>query len=187
MRRGFKAEAERMAASARERLGIGPLDPIDPWAYAELLGIVVLSFDELGLDQRHADQLLISDPESWSGLTLKEGDRHFVVVNPVHVRPRQNNTMMHEVAHVVLNHVPKRVDISIAGLMLLSDYPADQEEEADWLAAAVLLPREALAHHRRMGWSQTQICDHFGVSTQLCAWRLRMTGVEAQMRRAQGA
>lgn len=187
MRRGFKAEAERSALAAREQLGVGPMDPIDPWAYADMLGVIVLSFEDLGLEQKHVQQLLHKDPESWSGLTLKEGDRHFVLVNPTHTAARQVSTMMHEIAHIVLSHVPKQVDISAAGLMLLSDYPAEQEEEADWLAAAVLLPRDALCHFRRLSWTNAEICQHFGVSTQLCDWRLRMTGVDVQMKRGRRA
>ena len=176
-----------MAAAARQQLAIGPMDPVDPWDYADLLGVVVLSFDELGLDAAHVERLLKLDPESWSGLTLKEGGRHFVVVNPSHAHVRQVSTMMHEIAHIALDHLPKQVDISAAGLMLLSDYPAEQEEEADWLAASILLPRETLFHYRRLGWSTGQICAHFGVSTQLCEWRLRMTGVDVQMRRSKRA
>lgn len=183
MRRGFKAEAERIALEVREALGIAAKAPIDPWAYASHLGVVVLDFGTLGLTPEHCQQLLKIDPDSWSGLTLKDGGRHFVVINPEHPRPRQCNTMMHELAHITLKHIAKRVDVSATGLMLLSDYPADQEDEADWLAAAVLLPRDALQHYRSQGWTSDQICQEYCVSPQLCAWRLRMTGVEAQLRR----
>lgn len=183
MRRGFKAEAERVALDVRQSLGLEPMAPIDPWAYAAHLGVVVLDFNKLDLSSEHCQQLLKIDPESWSGLTLKEGGRHFVLINPADQKRRQCNTMMHEIAHITLKHVPKRVDVSAGGLMLLSDYPADQEDEADWLAAAVLLPRDALHHHRSNGWTTGQICDVYCVSTELCNWRLRMTGVEMQLRR----
>lgn len=183
MRRGFKAEAERIALSVRQGLGLDAKAPVDPWVYAKTLGVIVLDFETLGLDAKHQRQLLEIDPESWDGLTLKEGNRHFVVVNPRDSRPRQCSTMMHELAHIHLRHVPKRVDISVSGLMLLSDYPAEQEDEADWLAAAILLPRDALWHFKTMGWSTSQICDAFGVSPQLCDWRLRTTGVNAQLYR----
>jgi hypothetical protein len=181
MRRGFKAEAERIALSVRNDLGLGPRAPIDPWAYAKLLGVIVLDFDALSLPAKHRRQLLDVDPESWSGLTLREGGRHFVLINPREPRSRQSNTMMHELAHIRLKHVPNRVDVAASGLMLLSDYPADQEEEADWLAAAILLPRDALHYHRASGLSSTDICAKYGVSSQLCAWRLRMTGVDSQL------
>jgi Zn-dependent peptidase ImmA (M78 family) len=55
---------------------------------------------------------------------------------------------MHELAHLILKHVPARVDVSKTGLLLLSEYSDQQESEADWLAAAILLPRDALVLHR---------------------------------------
>lgn len=184
MRYGFKAEAERISAGARELLGIKRSDPIDPWAYASVRGIVVLEMAELNLEDHHRDQLLVKDCESWSGLTLKLGDRFYVLVNPAHPLGRQRNTLMHEVAHIHLGHTPLRVDFSSSGMMLLSDYPVDQEDEADWLAAAILIPRDELYSLRRAGRNSDEIASLFGVSRQLADWRIRMTGVDTQLRRA---
>lgn len=186
MRYGFKAQAERIALQARLDMNLTPMAAVDPWAYSESLGVVVLAFNALKLTQNHCDQLLIKDEESWSGLTLKEGGTHFVVVNPSHTVERQRNTLVHELSHIQLGHVPGRVDISASGLMLLSDYPDDQEQEADWLAGAILLPRDALHHHRSRGLTSSKIAALYGVSQQLSDWRLRMTGVEAQLKRRYG-
>jgi hypothetical protein len=65
-------------------------------------------------------------------------------------------------------------------------YSDEQEQEADWHAAALLLPRDALVHHRSRGKTTLEIANHFGVSVALCEWRLRMTGVEIQIRRSHG-
>lgn len=184
MRRGFKAEAERTSVAAREALGLGPLGPLSPWSYADHLGVVVLDFDKLDLGDAHRKQLLSVDPESWSGLTLKVEQTHAVVVNPVHTPGRQCSTLMHELAHIILRHVPARVDVSTTGIMLLSDYSDDQEDEADWLSAALLLPRDALLGARRRGWDAERIAGDFGTSLALCEWRLRMTGIDAQLRRS---
>jgi Zn-dependent peptidase ImmA (M78 family) len=186
MRYGFKAEAERISAAARQLLGLTPSDPINPWAYAAARNVIVLDMASLNLEQRHRDQLLVKDNESWSGLTLKLENRFFVVVNPSHQLSRQRNTLMHEIAHIHLEHTPARVDFSESGMMLLSDYPADQEDEADWLAAAVLIPRDALHNLRRAGQGSDEIAAYFGVSKQLTDWRIRMTGVDTQLRRAGG-
>lgn len=186
MRYGFKAEAERISAGARSLLDLKPGDPIDPWAYASARGIVVLDMAELDLEDHHRDQLLVKDFESWSGLTLKWQERFYVVVNPAHPLSRQRNTLMHEAAHIHLGHTPARVDFSSSGMMLLSDYPVDQEDEADWLAAAILIPRDELHSLRRAGRNAEEIASHFGVSRQLADWRIRMTGVDTQIRRAGG-
>lgn len=44
---------------------------------------------------------------------------------------------------------PPALDVSPNGLLLLSDYSDEQEGEADWLAAALLVPREGLMRLRR--------------------------------------
>lgn len=69
-------------------------------------------------------------------------------------------------------------------MMLLSDYPVEQEDEADWLASALLIPRDALHALRRSGQSSDEIASYFGVSKPLAEWRIRMTGVDTQLRRA---
>lgn len=181
MRRGFKADAERRSATARESLGLGPTEPLCPWKYAEALDVLVYGADELDLEPRHSAQLLRHDPDSWSGMTLFEDGAHVVVLNSSHGRARQTATLMHELAHILLDHVPADVDVSPSGLILLSDYSPEQEEEADWLGAALLLPEAALAQRRLGGASISTIADHYGVSEQLCTWRCRMTGIEKRL------
>jgi Zn-dependent peptidase ImmA (M78 family) len=183
VRRGFKAEAEKRADSARSSLGISSLSPLDPWAYAAYLEVIILDLEDLGLTKKSAHQLLVADPGSWSAMTIKEGDAIGVIVNPSHAMTRQRNDLTHELAHVELKHVPTRVDVSPTGYLLLSDYSEDQEQEADWLAGALLLPRNALVTSRTRGQTVEQIAATYGVSPALCDWRLKMTGVDLQLRR----
>jgi Zn-dependent peptidase ImmA (M78 family) len=184
MRRGFKAQAERSAASARQALGVATNAPINPWAYASHLGIRVLDFYQLGLRDTDVAQLTVIDGDSWSAMTLQFASQHSVIVNPAHALTRQRNDLMHELAHIELEHNPVRVEVSETGLLLLSDYSDEQEQEADWLAAALLLPREGLVRFRAARLSAVDIANHYGVSSALCEWRLRTTGVDVQMRRA---
>lgn len=181
MRRGFKAEAERRSAAAREGLGLDSMAPICPWQLADTLGVMVFGADELDLEPEHAIQLLQRDPDSWSGMTLLDEGVHVVVLNSAHSRARQTATLMHELAHITLEHVPADVTVSPSGLVLLSDYSPDQEDEADWLGAALLLPEQALLRDRSRGLSISGIAAAFGVSEALCQWRCRMTGVEKRV------
>ena len=116
-------------------------------------------------------------------MTLQTDDRFAIVINPSHFQPRQRADLMHELAHIELRHSPARVEVSETGLLLLSDYSDEQEQEANWLGAALLLPREGLVRMRASGKSTEQIAIHFAVSVPLCEWRLRMTGVDVQIRR----
>lgn len=181
MRRGFKAEAERKSAAAREALGLAATAMLCPWQYAEALGVLVFDANELDLEPQHATQLLVRDPDSWSGMTLFEEGVYVVVLNSSHGQPRRTATLMHELAHIVLEHAPAEVNVSPSGLVLLSDYSVEQEDEADWLGAALLLPEAALIQYRSRGLSIEAIAEAFGVSVQLCNWRCRMTGVEKRL------
>jgi Zn-dependent peptidase ImmA (M78 family) len=91
---------------------------------------------------------------------------------------------MHEISHIERKHVAVSVTLSENGLLLLSDYSDEQEQEADWYAAALLVPRDSLLAMKSRGLSTSEIANHFGVSEALCEWRLRMTGVEVQLRRS---
>jgi Zn-dependent peptidase ImmA (M78 family) len=184
VRHGFKAQSERSAALARSALGLKPNTPLDPWEYAKHLKVIVLEFETLSLSAQTRSQLTVRDPDSWSAMTLQEQGKFIIVLNPRHARTRQRSDLMHELAHIELHHSPARVEVSESGLMLLSDYSDEQEQEADWLGAALLLPRDGLLRLRAARKSPAEIAAHYGVSEQLCLWRLRTTGVETQMSRA---
>jgi len=184
LRRGFKALAERNALSARQVLGLAANAPIDPWAYARQLGVIVLEFAELDLAPETANQLTVVDDESWSAMTLQENGSFALVINPAHATTRQRVDLMHELAHIELKHAPSRVEVSKTGVLLLSDYSDEQEQEADWHAGALLLPRDCLVAMRARNSTVPEIAAHYGVSEPLCEWRLRMTGVDVQLARA---
>lgn len=186
MRRGFKALAERNSLAARQALNLTPVEALDPWAFAAHLRVIVLDFHSLDLAPEAVSQLTVADDESWSAMTLREKTTYAIVVNPAHARTRQRSNLMHELAHIQLKHNPSRVEVSKLGLLLLSDYADEQEQEADWHAAALLLPRDGLLQMRARQHSAEQIADYYGVSEALCEWRLRMTGVDVQVRRARG-
>lgn len=163
--------------------GLSALDPLDPEAFLASIGIIVWTPAEIpGIDPRDVEQLTARDPSAWSGATIREGDGIVIVINPAHPATRRTNTLMHEWAHIRLHHKPNRVDRSEAGLLLLSEYPVEVEEEADWLAGAILLPRDGLIRYRARGWNSDAIGNHYGVSEQLTNWRLCMTGVERQLK-----
>lgn len=181
MQRGFKAKAERISADVRAELGLGRLEPLCPWRLAGHLDIIVFEPTDLPLPANDIKQLTIVDPDSWAGLTVREAGLTAVILNPTHPKARQRNTLMHEISHIYLKHVGSRVDITEDGILLVSDFSTEQEDEANWLAGALLAPRDALLRARLDGKSPQQICAEYGISHDLCVWRLRMTGVEAQL------
>jgi Zn-dependent peptidase ImmA (M78 family) len=140
--------------------------------------------DVPGLPKTTREVLLRNDgtPSCWSAVTLVVGEKTLVILNSSHSPARQASDLMHELAHRILNHEPEEMSISSEGLMLLKAYDKEQEEEADWLAGVLLLPRDALVHVRRQGMPDEEVIAQYGVSKRMYTYRSSMTGVSRQFR-----
>jgi Zn-dependent peptidase ImmA (M78 family) len=68
--------------------------------------------------------------------------------------------------------------------MALRTHNEEQEQEADWLAGCLLLPRDALLLIRRKGTTDEDACLEYGVSLAMLRFRINVTGVDAQLRHA---
>ena len=185
MRRGFKSWCERTAAEYRQTLHV-PIDmALDPGALAALLRVRVTTPEELpALSAASCRQLIEIDAASWSAVTVSQGSAHLVVLNSSHSPARRASSLAHELAHIILNHVSDQVQLSCEGLLFRTTFDKEQEQEADWLGGCLLVPREGLLRMCLRLRSHVALAEHFRVSEQLMAWRLRMTGVEKQVRRS---
>ncbi len=186
LRRGFKSECERLALAKREDAGKEANDPLDPWGLAATMGIrVITPHDVPGISTACLETLLEADPSSWSAVTLalgRAGD--LVILNSATSPARQASSLMHELAHALLGHTPSRVDVSEDNQLLLRTHDPDQEEEANWLAGCLLLPRPALLSIRSSRASRASLLAKYKVSAQMLRYRLSVTGVERQADRA---
>lgn len=182
--RGFKAWCERYASDKRKELGLHPEGPLDPRLLARVLGIKVLTPDEIpGLSTNAREILLRNDGKTascWSAVTIVAGSKTAVILNSSHSPGRQSNDLAHELAHRIRGHGTHAMEVSSEGIMLIGEYGKDQEEEADWLAGCLLLPREALVRIKANGTDVATAADIFGVSTRMLKYRMSMSGVERQ-------
>ena len=188
LERGFKAWAERTAAAVRREHGLSPTEPLDPLHLAARLGVRIVNprdYPELPSDIR--SQLLERDPTGWSAATLFVSDTAIVVYNPEHSRGRQRSDLIHELAHIMLEHDPATVVFSEDGRMATRTFNQKQEDEANWLGWTLLLPRNALVAARQKRMAKAQIARTYGVSEKLVGYRLQVTGVDIQMRRGRTA
>ena len=106
-------------------------------------------------------------------MTVYRGTRCKIFYNPRHAATRTANSVAHETSHVVLEHEPGPV-LTAKGTRY---WDQTQEDEADWLAGAILVPREGALRWLASGGSTTDGGAHFGVSAQLFGWRANHTGV----------
>lgn len=178
MRRGFKADAERLAASVRKEMGKRPFAHVDAVELARHAGAEVRCADELTslAKLEHLDEL---QPGAFSACTFSIGERHVVVYNPFATAGRTQSDIAHEVAHLLLKHSVKSVE-TIGGVSFFT-CDADEEQEANWLAGCLLLPRPLLLHAAKRGMDCAAIAEAYNVSEAMAAFRLRTTGVERQL------
>src|SRR5581483_11888634 len=114
-RRGFKTWAERTALRVRQKLKVSEDSPLDPFKLAELLGVPVLSPNDLAdLEEDVRRRLLNDHRDCWSAITVTNGDASLIVVNGAHARTRLHSNLAHEIAHIILGHEPSMMFMSLS-------------------------------------------------------------------------
>jgi len=182
--RGFKAWAERTATAIRVELDLSSTAPLPPASLAEHLGVVLWTCADVpGITLDILQQLTVNDPWGWSAVTVAVRDRVIVVYNDRKSRGRQASDITHELAHVILSHDPATVILSESIDLSMRTFDQKQEDEANCLAWALLLPRDALFSARKSRLPLDSIATAFGVTETLVQYRLRMTGIDVQLQR----
>jgi len=182
MKRGFKAEAERIASELRGELGLNYDDCLQPLKLAEHLAIPVFVLAEVARvanSNGFVKYFSTIDPDSFSAITIVAGLRRIIVHNESHHPNRQASNITHEISHIVLEHEPTLI-VSPDGQRY---WNSEMEEEANWLGAALLVPREGALAFAKRNWAVCKIAQHYGVSEALCSWRISQTGIAYQLQR----
>jgi len=183
VRRGFKAEAERLAKKVRAEMGKRASDPLDAVELARHIGAEVRRADEL-TSRAKLETLEEQQPGAFSACTFTVDGRRIIVYSPLASTGRTQSDIAHEVAHILLEHEVKSVQT--IGSVSFFTCDADEEQEANWLAGCLLLPRTLLYRAAKRGLDSAEIARDFNVSEQMAAFRLRTTGVTRQLEAARG-
>lgn len=182
LRRGFKSQCERRAVELRKEFDLPPIAPLIAAHVADKLRVTVWSPDDIAnFDPAQLRHLTGDGADEWSGFTLTLRGQSLVMINSAQSERRRNSVLMHELAHIMLGHRLADAVVSDGGHLIPSTYNQDQEDEAAWFGATLLLPRPALLWMRRRGMSDDQGASHFKVSPDLLKWRVRMTGIDYQL------
>lgn len=178
-RRGFKAEANRIALRVRSQMGFDDIAPIDPAAVCSHFDIQLL---ELSVVHPNSPFLNSANNSAFSAVTVPCGLRTAIVHNDTHHPHRQRSNICHELAHCFLGHK------STPPLTSDGDRTRDSaaEEEANFLAGVLLLPNEAAVYVVGAGLlSQAQRL--YGISRSMLTYRLRVSGAHVIHERRLGA
>ncbi len=172
LRRGFKTEANHTAREVRAELGLRWADPLDPWALARHLEIPVVPlshFSGVAADAVHHFHRV--DRGAFSAVTVFDGSRRLIAYNDSHSIGRRASDLAHELAHALLLHRPGPA-LDHRGCRR---WNAEQEDEANWLAGALLISEEAALQIARSGEPLDEAAKRCRVSQAMVTFRLNVT------------
>lgn len=180
LKRGFKANAERLAKQYRESMNIHPCAPLCAFKLAEHLKIPILSATDF-LSLPKEIELLSADNGSscgWSALTMlpKSGNR-IIIHNPFHSAARQQSDLMHELAHIICNHQHDQKSYDFEIPFGMREFNELQEEEAKCLGATLQLAKPCLQWASKRKMANEKIAEYFNASVEMVKYRMNMTGL----------
>lgn len=180
--RGFKSDCERLAHEVRSELDLSDIAAFDPRGLAEHLAIPVSTLSDLanaGADVSSVQHFLRAGKADFSAMTIFRGSQRLIIENDAHSDGRRSNSLSHELSHVLLEHDAAPA-LDGTGCRHWSE---KHEQEADWLAGVLLIPREAALHVLRSAMSPEVARRTYEVSAKLLAWRLNHSGAKKQFAR----
>ncbi|KUH83143.1 MULTISPECIES: ImmA/IrrE family metallo-endopeptidase [unclassified Mycobacterium] len=178
MRRGFKAEAKRLAIELRTEIGLNVHVPFDPYQFAEMYGIPVVRLSELEGEAR--DHFLRRDGSAVSGALIPVGTGAVILENDAQPATRRRTTMCHELAHLILEH---NFSVSLSEDERKCGLGGEQEAEADWLSGEILVPYDGAFHLARSNATDEVAASRFDVSLAVARWRMNHSGARTVIRR----
>ncbi|HNP08404.1 MAG TPA: ImmA/IrrE family metallo-endopeptidase [Cyclobacteriaceae bacterium] len=176
-KRGFKTFAEKKSIELRAELNVKPSHPLPAVKLADHLAVSILFPHQIPeMDPPTLGCLAKGRDSCWSGVTLRINNKLLVIINDSHSKPRQESSIMHELAHLICNHEMGQFSHLSHGISL-RDYDEEMEKEAEWLGACLQLPRIALHyHHKVYGNTVAEIARKFNASNDMVRFRLSVCG-----------
>ena len=179
----FSQRAKRWEPHAlvlRRLLHLSDTDLLDPFELAPRVGLRLMDAREIcgTLPCKVSKHILQTGKDDWSGgvlaQPLPDGSR-ICILNPTHPPHRTKITLMEEIAHVHLRHVPTELRGRENGLRM-RDYNKSQEEEAYGVGAAALLPWARFFRELNRGICIADLAERYDVSEALIQYRINITG-----------
>ena len=118
-------------------------------------------------------------PGAFSACTFHVKGRPIIVYSPLASYGRTLSDLAHEISHILVGHGVQTVQ-QLDGVSFFTCDP-DEEQEANWLAGCLLLPRMLMLQAVRRELSAEHIAREYGVSISMAEFRIRATGVLRQL------
>lgn len=176
LKRGFKANAERVAVQYRKDLEIHPCGPLCAFKLAEFLKVPVHKATHF-LTQPE-DISLLSNNCEWSALTMTNAEgTKLILHNPYSSIARQQSDLMHELAHIICDHQHDDTYHDEPLPFGLRSYNIEHEEEAKCLGSTLQLATPGLLWASKRNMTYEEIAEHFNASIDMVKYRMNATGI----------
>jgi hypothetical protein len=171
----FKKWCEHEGIRWRRTLGLYAYDPLPAKRLAAHLDIPIVDPTELdGLDEQTL-KVLFAEDAGWSALALPVGEKkHWIIYNPTHATVRYESSVMHELAHLILDHQPIHFDM-LVNAVPIREYRKVDERSADYLGGCLQITTTGLDWAFQRNMTHIEIAHHFGASVQMVRFRCNMT------------
>jgi Zn-dependent peptidase ImmA (M78 family) len=173
LRRGFKAEAKKIALEVRGELKVETFAPLDPYGLAALYGIEVYDLSTPDLSSEAVAHFTSLRIEIFSAALIPLDTGSVIIENHAHEPVRRRSTMAHEMSHVILEH---EFEVLLATDNGCRSSSSVIEFEAAELSGELLIPSDAARMVALRDWSDQQVATYFNVSEQMARWRINSTG-----------
>lgn len=168
----FQRKCEGIATEQRSRLGFRAFERLPADVLAEHLKATLLTPEQL--PSLHPDQVAaLYASEAWSAAVISQNPL-WIAYNPQHSPARHESNMMHELAHVLLEH-------PLVGCDPITGFPQRRqkdEDEATYLGSCLQIPRRGLLWAAQRNMTIIEVTDHFGASEAMVRLRCNATGVQ---------
>ncbi|WP_344948279.1 ImmA/IrrE family metallo-endopeptidase [Sphaerisporangium flaviroseum] len=164
----------------RGELGLGAIDPFDPYALADAHGILAFKLGDLlagGMSQKAFGHFTMDNSAAWSAALVPLGSARVIVENESHARVRRRSNIAHELGHFLLEHP---FDNVILGEDHKRQFDEKQEKEADFMAGELLIPLAATSRMAFDGWDNARVAAAYDVSPQFAQKQMYGQRVRAQ-------
>ena len=170
----FRRRCEALAGEWRARLNLRSFDPLTGERLAQALDVSLYApstYPNYAPDKAAA----LEAREDWFGMVVPM-EKPIVLIRPNLPSPRRQSTIMHELAHILLNHPSETVYLT-PDEPPRANYKSQNEAEAAYLGSCLQIPRRGILWARELNMDKPGIAQHFGASEQIVQWRLNAVKV----------
>ena len=163
---------EAIATKQRTIQGFKAFKPLPARVLADHFKAKIFTPETVPNAEPEQVKLLRDSNSNWSAGIISKNPL-WIVHNSRHTQPRQQANLMHEFAHLILNHKM----VSYNPKTGLPQRRQQDEDEAVYLGGCLQIPRRGLLWAKQKNQTISKVAMHFNASEEMVELRCNVTGI----------